>query len=222
MNKAYSLLELKSFDEDERVIRGWATSPRPDRVGDVVEPSGVTAAGDIPLFLYHDSTKTVGRATLGKATPDGVPFEARLPAVSEPGVLKDRVDEAWGMVRYGLINAVSIGFRPLDGAVESIKSGGTRFLKTEVMELSLVPVPAQPDARILSVKSLTEAQRAEIIEAVKGFDSAPAIKSIDQQHLSPASGPDADPAPAPGVSGHTKAAPVGPVSLISRRKDALK
>lgn len=216
MKKAYSLLELKSFDEDERVIRGWATSPRPDRVGDEVMPEGVTsAAGGIPLFLYHDSTKTVGRAILGKATPEGVPFEARLPAVSEPGILKDRVDEAWGMVRYGLINAVSIGFRTLDGAVESLKSGGVRFLKTEVMELSLVPVPAQPDARILSVKSLTEAQRDDLIESVKEFDAAPSTKSIDQQHLAPASGPAADPAP-PGVTGTPKAAPRGPVKLIPR------
>lgn len=202
MNKAYSLLELKSLDEDQRVIRGIATSPRPDRVGDVVEPDGVTVAADIPLFLYHDSTKTVGRATFGKATAAGIPFEARIPHVAEPGILKDRVDEAWGMVRYGLINAVSIGFRALDGAVENLKSGGIRFLKTEVMELSLVPVPAQPDAKIVSIKSLTKEQRDELITVIKAFDKPPA-----SGHSAVTS---------PGVSGHFTAAQRA-VPLISAK-----
>lgn len=170
--KAYSLLEVKDAQDDRRVIRGIATSPRPDRVGDIVESSGVHAAADIPLFLYHDHQKTVGRAKLGKAGPDGVPFEATLPTVAEPGRLRDRVEEAWQMLRYGLIRAVSIGFRPVGDKYELLKTGGLRFLETEVFELSLVPVPAQPDAVITALKAFDPAARERLLKEIRTADHA--------------------------------------------------
>src|SRR5688572_7905443 len=109
LQRAYSIVHIKTVDDDQRVILGTATTPTPDRVGDVVEPLGVHVAPDVPLFLYHDSTKTVGRAKLGAATAAGIAFKAVLPKIAEPGSLKDRVDEAWGLVKYGLVTGVSIG-----------------------------------------------------------------------------------------------------------------
>lgn len=154
MDRAYSILTVKSVDDDRRVIIGMATTPTPDRAADVVEPMGVKVASDIPLFMYHDSTKTVGRVRFQKATADGIPFEATIPKITEPGVLKDRIDEAWQMVKYKLITGVSIGFRPIEGAIEQIKNGGFRFLKSEVLELSLVPIPMNAEATISTVKSI--------------------------------------------------------------------
>jgi hypothetical protein len=58
-------LEIKSFDEGSHVLRGMATTPGPDRVGDVVEPMGAKFAAEIPLFLYHDSRMQVGTVKLG-------------------------------------------------------------------------------------------------------------------------------------------------------------
>lgn len=171
--RAYSVLESKQFNDQQRTIHGIATSPALDRVGDSVDQYGVTAAASIPLFMYHDSRKTVGRAMLGKATAKGIPFEATFPNVAESGALKDRVDEAVAMVKYGLITAVSIGFRVLDGAYEVMKNGGIKYLKTEVMELSLVPVPAQPEAVIAGYKSMDEAgQRAALLKHIKSADEA--------------------------------------------------
>lgn len=170
--RAYSLIEVKSFDEEQRVIRGIATSMTVDRMGDIVVPDGVRVAADIPLFLYHDSTKTVGRAKFGKPTKNGIPFEARLPKVEEEGLLKQRVDEAWQMCRYGLITAVSIGFRALEDAYEIMKNGGIKFLEVEVLELSLVPVPAQPDAVIQGIKSADPTARETLIEKIKSADQA--------------------------------------------------
>src|SRR5690606_23631006 len=40
-NRAYSVLEVKSVDEGRRVIRGIATTPTVDRVGDIIDPMGV-------------------------------------------------------------------------------------------------------------------------------------------------------------------------------------
>lgn len=203
MNKAYSLLEVKAVDNEQRIIKGIATSPRPDRTLDVVDPFGVQVAADIPLFLYHDSTKTVGRASFGKPTSKGIPFEARIPIVTEPGALKDRVDEAWGMVKHGLITAVSIGFRVLDGAVENLKGGGFKFLSTEVMELSLVPVPAQPDAVIQGWKSMgDEAQKTALLFSAQSIDTA--LRASSGSKAQSGVGPAEKSAPPPGVSGTPK------------------
>lgn len=195
MNRAYSVLQTKSIDEDQRVITGIATAPEVDRVGDVVEPTGVTYKNPMPLLWQHQHDKPVGTVEFDMPTAAGVKFTARLPKVEEAGALKDRVDEAWQSIKAGLIRAVSIGFRPLADGIEHMKGGGMRFTKTEVFELSLVTIPACS---------------AAVIQA---------IKSIDQQQSAPASGPAADQATAPGVSGQTKSAPIGPVPLISRRKD---
>jgi HK97 family phage prohead protease len=154
LNRGYSILTVKSIDDDQRIIIGTATTPATDRVGDVVEPLGVKAAPDVPLFLYHDARKTVGRAKLGKATAAGVPFEASMPKITEPGPLKDRIDEAWGLVKHRLITGVSIGFRPVADKIEQLASGGLRFLECEVLELSLVPIPANSQATIAVVKDL--------------------------------------------------------------------
>jgi len=171
LKRAYALIESKDVNDGDRVLRGIATSASVDRMGDVILAEGVRMhGGDIPLFLYHDSTKTVGRAKFGKPTKDGIPFEARLPKVTEDGTLKQRVDEAWQMCRYGLITAVSVGFRPMDDAYEIMKNGGIKFLEIEVLELSLVPVPAQPDAVIQSIKSADPAARSALIQQIKTAD----------------------------------------------------
>lgn len=160
MDRAYSILTFKSVSEDERVIRGVATTPTPDRVGDVVEPLGVKFNNPMPLLHQHDHTKPVGTVTFDKPTKDGITFEAKFADVQEPGPLKERVDTAWGEVKAGLVRAVSIGFRALEDGVELMRNGGYRFKATEVLELSLVTVPANADATITLVKSIDRTIRA--------------------------------------------------------------
>ncbi|MES2634031.1 MAG: phage major capsid protein [Pseudomonadota bacterium] len=205
--RAFSLLEIKGFDDDKRVISGIATSPSVDRMGDIVEMDGVEVAADIPLFLYHDSTKTVGRAQFGKPTKKGIPFTAQLPKVMEEGLLKQRVDEAWQMLRYKLINAVSIGFRALEYSF--IEGGGIRFAKTEVMELSLVPVPAQPDAVIQSLKSADPVARAAVITQIKSIDQQQRRTVPGASGALPGGRPDAGKSGSPDASGTQRPASGG-------------
>jgi HK97 family phage major capsid protein/HK97 family phage prohead protease len=154
LTRAYSVLTIKSVDAEQRVIEGMATTPTPDRVGDVVEPKGVKHASSIPLLLHHDSRLPVGTVKLHKATDDGIAFTARIPKIDEPGTLQARVDEAWQSIKSGLIKGVSIGFRVMDDGIELLRSGGVRFTSTEVLELSLVAVPANAEATIQSIKSI--------------------------------------------------------------------
>ncbi len=172
LHRAFSVLDCKQFDDEQRVIRGLATSPVPDRTGDIVDQYGAKFAATIPLFLYHDSRLTVGTVKLGRPTKDGIPFEATLPKIAEPGALQDRVNEAWQLVKYKLIAAVSIGFRAIEGEVERLKGGGIKFLASEILELSLVPVPMQSLATIQTLKSFdADARTALGITEIKSADT---------------------------------------------------
>lgn len=159
-HRAFSLLRVKSANDEAREITGIATSPTIDRVGDVVEPLGMKYKVPMPLLLNHDHAQPVGQAFFQRATNDGIPFRAKLPMIDEPGVVKDRVDEAWHSLKHKLIGAVSVGFRVLPNGIEPLENGGLRFTRTECLELSICAIPANPDAVITGVKSIDTQLRA--------------------------------------------------------------
>jgi HK97 family phage prohead protease len=169
VQRAYSLLTVKAVEDEARVIRGIATTPAVDRVGDIVEPLGVKFSNPMPFLWQHNHDQPIGTVTFDKPTKSGIAFEAKLPRVEEAGTLKDRIDEAWQSIKLGLVRAVSIGFRPLEYAFMS--DGGIHFQEIEVYELSAVTIPAQPGAVITSAK----AHDPEVLSVIKKFDlGAPA------------------------------------------------
>jgi hypothetical protein len=127
MNRAYSLLTIKEVDDTRRIVTGIASTPTPDRYLDVVNPLGAKFQTPMPLLLYHDDKKPVGTVDFAKPTKTGIPFRASLPNVVEPGVIQDRVNEAWHSIKYKLIAAVSIGFRSDAESIEQLDSGGLLF-----------------------------------------------------------------------------------------------
>lgn len=152
MNRAYSMLEAKAFDSDKRTFSGWATTPATDRVQDTINPLGAKFTNPLVLLHQHNHDAPIGQVTFGKPTAKGIPFEASIPEIPEPGPLKDRVDTAWGEIKHGLVRAVSIGFRPLSYSPN--EKGGLDFDETEIFELSSVSIPANAEAIISQVKSL--------------------------------------------------------------------
>ncbi|WLA80300.1 phage major capsid protein [Bradyrhizobium elkanii] len=152
MNRAYSVLTVKAVQEDQRIIMGVATTPETDRQGDIVESMGVKFKNPMPLLHNHRSDEPVGTVTFDKPTKNGITFKAQLPYIDQPGPLKDRVDTAWGEVKSGLVRGVSIGFRPIEYSF--MDDGGIRFLEAEVLELSLVAIPANASASINQIKSV--------------------------------------------------------------------
>lgn len=156
MDRAYSVLETKSIDDGAEfvTIRGIASTPTTDRMGDIVEPMGAKFKTPMPLLWQHQHEQPVGHVTFAKPTEKGIPFEAVLPVIKEAGRLKDRVDEAIHSLKYQLVAAVSIGFRAVEGQIERLKTGGLRFKEWEWFELSLVTIPANSQAVITAVKSI--------------------------------------------------------------------
>jgi len=158
LDRAYALLSIKALDTERRTITGLASTPTPDRSGDIFEPLGATFTNPLPLLLHHDRERPVGRVTL-TARADAIAFEATLPKVAEPGAVRDRVDEAWHSIKAGLMTGVSIGFRPLADGVKQLASGGMHLLRTEICELSLVTVPANMETTIQTIKHLAASGR---------------------------------------------------------------
>lgn len=172
MHRAYSMINVRAIEEDVEywTVKGTATTPTPDRLNDIIDPLGAAFQKEIPLLWQHNKNLPVGITQLGKASKKGIPFEARLPKVKEEGTLKDRIEEAVQSMKYRLVSAVSIGFRVVDDAMKFLDNGGILFEKTEIMELSLVTIPAQMEATITSVKSLDQGVRAALgkTHTVKG------------------------------------------------------
>jgi HK97 family phage prohead protease len=194
MDRAYAILNVKSVDDDERVIEGIASTPEPDREGDIIEPMGAKFALPMPLLWQHKHDKPIGHVEFARPTKAGIPFKARISKVDEPGTLKDRVDEAWQSVKYGLVRAVSVGFLTREGT--RLPSGGVHHKVWEWLELSLVTIPMNGGALVT------------------------AVKSLDREHL-PASrenGADGQRKTLPGASGTTPAALRGAVKLIPRNR----
>lgn len=152
LNRAYAMLEVRAVQEDQRVFEGVATTPTPDRMGDIIDPLGAKFTNPLALLHQHDSDRPIGTVTLKKATKAGIEFRATIPKITEPGPLKDRVDTAWGEIKAGLVRAVSIGFTVLRDGVEATVDG-LRFTAIEIVELSTVSVPANADATITNIKS---------------------------------------------------------------------
>lgn len=158
-NRAYSILSVKEMDETRRIVRGIATTPEVDRVGDIVDPLGVKFNNPMAFLWQHRHDQPIGTVKFDTPTKDGIAFEAEIASTEEPGTLKDRLDEAWQSIKLGLVRAVSIGFRPIEYSF--MENGGVRYTETEVFELSAVTIPANSGALISAVKSLDAAARKE-------------------------------------------------------------
>ena len=166
LTRAYGFLHVKAIDQEQRTIAGLATTPEPDRQGDIVEPRGITYRNPLPLLLYHDTQRPVGQVTFSAPTARGLPFVATLPRVEDPGTVRDRIEEAWTSIKAGLLAGVSIGFRSLEQAFNK-STGGVRFLRSEILELSLVAIPANAGATISSIKSLDLAASGRHLSRVR-------------------------------------------------------
>lgn len=108
---------------------------------------------------YDSPWQTVGRTTGLEITPDGIvaSFELR-PAANDQdpqNIVKLLWDGGW-------IRTASIGFIPK--AAQPNQAGGNDFTQWELLEWSLVPIPANQDALRMSMKALdAEDGKPEII-----------------------------------------------------------
>ena len=152
LKRACSLLTVKSFSEDERVITGIASTPSPDRDGDILEPEGAEFGSAIPFLWQHDHSRPVGQCTVRRVR-EGLEITAMLvkPEPGMPSQMAARLDEVWAAIKTGLVRGLSVGFRPHEYTF--LDGGGLHFLRWELMEVSAVTVPANAECTIRTIKS---------------------------------------------------------------------
>lgn len=155
----------KAAGDGSRRIRFVFSDASVDRSGDTIAPDGwqLDAFGENPVALWaHDaSALPIGRAV-------NVLVEAgRLMGDIEFAAAEDYAfaDTVYRMVKAGYINAVSVGFMPIDykwADDEEERPWGIDFTQQELLEISVVPVPCNANA---------------LIEArAKGIDTRPLVK----------------------------------------------
>ncbi len=175
-NRAYSLIHVKSVVEDQHIIEGIASTPSTDRMGDVIELDGMSFKTPMPLLYQHNSKQPIGQVLNLKKTANGLAMKAKIAAGMGIGF----IDEAWALIKAGLVPGLSIGFRSVEEAFNK-ETGGFHFLKTEIFEVSAVTIPANAEANILTVKSIDAAVLAALgtkgIEGIQvGNNNLPAFR----------------------------------------------
>src|SRR5512133_3571475 len=137
-----------------------------DRDHEVIEPAGwrLDSYRRNPVFQnahnYGDILFTLGKAltTEVRSVGGGEALCQRIQFATEVNPVA-RI--AYGLYKGGFLNAVSVGFIPLrweDGGNNSASAQGApaprrRFLEQELLEVSAVAIPANPDALAMGLKS---------------------------------------------------------------------
>lgn len=125
-----------------------------DSYGDVVEPSGwdLKRFKTNPIALFgHSSSFPIG--TWSNVRVEGGRLVAKLNLAARG--TSARIDELISLVEQGILRAVSVGFKPLqwEPLDKEKPYAGQRYIRAELLETSLVSVPANPSALQLA-KSL--------------------------------------------------------------------
>ncbi len=98
-----------------------------------------------PIVLWqHDPEHPVASAENIQVGPDSITARVRF----APDGISHKADEVRGLVKAGIVRAVSVGFDPIDGEPLDPKKprGGQRFTKWELLECSFCSVPVDTGA----------------------------------------------------------------------------
>ena len=144
---------------EDRPLTVVASEESADRLGDVVRAGGweLSAYKRNPVFLWaHDYTRT----PIGRSSWVGVDGAKLLATVEFAPTAFAREVEL--LYRQRFLRAVSVGFRAREFSFRKGRDGsvdGVEYTKQELLELSAVPVPANPHALAKALEGGLEAPR---------------------------------------------------------------
>jgi len=163
-----------SVEREGKKMIAIASTAVEDRHGEKVLVEGWDTknfmANPILLWAHDHSIPAIGTAknlhTTGKGESAAMVFEPEFHDITpEARAIKQMFDQ-------GIINSFSVGFKPLEAE-------GNTFTKQELLEISAVNVPANPEARVMAYKSLQSAGfEKSVIDNVVGVIDEPQ----DNQH----------------------------------------
>ncbi len=159
-----------------------------DRYGDRIDPAGWQLANYKvnPVVLFgHDATQP----PIGRASAVGV-VGGRLMGSIEfmPEAISPLAESLFQMCKGGFLNAVSVGFLPIEFgySTDKTRSGGIDFKRQELLEVSLVPIPALPTALIearaagVDTRAFAEWASRELTRKETNLMSRPALEIVQR------------------------------------------
>ena len=163
MERIVRPFEIKEKDvAEDGTFKGYASVfGNMDSYRDIVEPGAFEKTlkkkrlKDIKLLWQHWSDSPVGIPTLFEEDKKGLYMEGKL---AIPGVQK--AEEAQALMKLGAVTGLSIGF--MTKIEEWDKDKRVRRLKeVDLWEVSIVTFPANPKAKVSSVKDATDPRELE-------------------------------------------------------------
>jgi len=160
--------ELRFADDDAGTFTGYAAVfGSPDSYGDTIAPGAFKrtlaehrAAKTVPpMFMNHNPERVIGVWTDLREDARGLAVSGRLIRETAAG------SEAFHLLKAGAINGLSIGFRARGSKRGS--DGRRNVTDIELIEISPVPLPAQGQARVISVRSMSTNQSATFLKAAR-------------------------------------------------------
>ena len=145
---------FRTHAEETQGMEFVLSDETPDRMGDIITATGWDLENFTknPISLFnHNANFPIGR--WHNLRVEGTALRGHL--IMAPKGTSDRIDEIRKLIDAGILKAVSVGFRDIESEPLDKKNifGGIRFIKQELVETSLVSVPANPNA-LAVVKSL--------------------------------------------------------------------
>ena len=177
-------LKFENANVEERTFEGYAAAyGNVDSDGDIIQMGAFAKsiqegfpAGRIKVLYQHERDKPIGMPIEMREDDRGLYVKAR--------VSKTRTgDETLELMRDGVLDRMSVGFRVPTGKSE-IRGDGVRVIREgKLMEFSVVTFPANEAAIITAVKSLhdirhyaastdlTQKARAELLAEIKSISA---------------------------------------------------
>jgi HK97 family phage prohead protease len=191
---AHKFLSLKAGAVTGQEFIGLVSTTAIDRDDEVLLPEGCRMANYVknPILLWqHDPHMPIGtgdRAGI-KATQDGIRIAYRLakrPDWYEGEFFPDYVR---ALIADGVLKGLSVGFRPLEGGIRNASAKDVERFgpevrrvinKWELLEVSVVSIPSNPDAHIAAItKQYAERRQTEApVVAPKSVQIAPQPKRV--------------------------------------------
>lgn len=166
--KTLSAAEVRfAVDQDAGTFVGYASIfGEADSFGDTIKPGAFRKSlaehkrqSGAPAFLWnHNPDEPIGTWTDIAEDARGLKVSGRLVTETTRG------REAHLLLKAGAVNGLSIGFRTR--AAQAGPNGGRVLTDIELVEISLVSLPAASKARVHSVRSAGDAGLAAFTQAV--------------------------------------------------------
>ena len=158
--------EVRFASDETGIFEGYASVwNEPDGYGDTIKPGAFKRtlskrSSGPSMFWNHDPGQPIGVWTELVEDARGLRVKGQLVTETVKGA------EALALLKVGAISGLSIGFRALRS--ERGPNGGRVLTEIELVEISLVTLPAASKARITSVKGAAgPADAAAFAEAAR-------------------------------------------------------